>query len=93
MTGILDPWDYEFAKEAGTGWYRSKEPAPFDAFLGTGLLSNKKWPLQEERYDFNLYINGHISSIIAFSDYVITFNKDAAGKDWRKCRSTQTILM
>ena len=55
LTGILDPWDYEFAKEAGTGWYRSKEPAPFDAFLGTGLLSNKKWPLQEERYDFNLY--------------------------------------
>ena len=25
-------------------------------------------------------VNGHISSIIAFSDYVTTSNKDAAGK-------------
>ena len=25
-------------------------------------------------------VNGHISSITAFSDYVITSNKDAAGK-------------
>ena len=49
MTGVLDRWDYVFAKEAGTGWYRSKEPASmFDAFVGTGALGNKKWPLQEE---------------------------------------------
>ena len=49
MTDLLNPWDYEYAEEAGTGWYRSKEPASmFDAFVGSGALSNKKWPLQEE---------------------------------------------
>ena len=40
--------ELKWAREAGTAWYRSKKPVPtFDAFVGGGCLSNKKWPLNE----------------------------------------------
>ena len=40
------------AREAGAGWYRSKNPLQLSSvhypFVGDGYLSNKKWPLNEE---------------------------------------------
>ena len=49
MVGLLYAFELEMAEEAGTAWYRSKETVPvFDAFVGGGFLSNKKWPLNEE---------------------------------------------
>ena len=47
--------ELEWAKEAGTAWYRSKEPLPIDQhFVGDGYLSNKKWPLIERNTLFNI---------------------------------------
>ena len=40
--------ELKWAREAGTAWYRSKEPIPLaHPFVGGGYLSNKKWPLNE----------------------------------------------
>ena len=48
MDNVLYKKELEWAREAGTAWYRSKKPVPtFDAFVGGGYLSNKKWPLNE----------------------------------------------
>ena len=47
--GSLIPLELKWAKDAGTAWYRSKEPVPINhPFVGDGYLSNKKWPLIEE---------------------------------------------
>ena len=48
------PQDYDTAKEMGTAWYRSKEIVPiFNAFVGGGYLSNKKWTLTEASARYN----------------------------------------
>ena len=48
MSADLYDNELEWAREAGTAWYRSKETVPIiDAFVGGGYLSNKKWPLNE----------------------------------------------
>ena len=48
ITNLKHEEELEWAKEAGTAWYRSKEPLPIDhPFVGDGYLSNKKWPLIE----------------------------------------------
>ena len=48
MSAGLGPKELKWAREAGTAWYRSKEPVPIDhPFVGGGYLSNKKWPLNE----------------------------------------------
>ena len=50
ITNYMYEEELEWAKEAGTAWYRSKETVPIhDPFVGGGFLSNKKWPLIEER--------------------------------------------
>ena len=49
MSSKLIKLELDWAKEAGTAWYRSKGPVPLDhPFVGGGYLSNKKWPLIEE---------------------------------------------
>ena len=49
LTGYLIEDFLEWAKAAGTAWYRSQEPVPINhPFVGGGYLSNKKWPLIEE---------------------------------------------
>ena len=49
MSSQLIKLELDWAKEAGTAWYRSKETVPIhDPFVGGGFLSNKKWPLIEE---------------------------------------------
>ena len=54
MIGSLMPQDYDTAKEMGTAWYRSKEIVPiFNAFVGGGYLSNKKWTLTEASARYN----------------------------------------
>ena len=48
MSSQLIKLELEWAKEAGTAWYRSKKTVPIhDPFVGGGFLSNKKWPLIE----------------------------------------------
>ena len=48
-TGYMMEDYLEWAKAAGTAWYRSQEPVPVNhPFVGGGYLSNKKWPLIEE---------------------------------------------
>ena len=48
MAAGLTKNEMEWAREAGTAGYRSKKQVPtFDAFVGGGYLSNKKWPLNE----------------------------------------------
>ena len=49
------PTELQWAREAGTAWYRSKETIPlYHPFVGGGYLSNKKWPLNEE--NINIYV-------------------------------------
>ena len=60
LYGALDKIDFDMAEEAGSTWYRSKEPVPIVyPFLGIGYLSNKKWPLMEESTFYMLveYVN------------------------------------
>ena len=52
LTGILLPFELQYAKDRGTAWYRSKEPIPVDGFTGGGPVANKKWPLNEESIYF-----------------------------------------
>ena len=55
MSSQLIKLELDWAKEAGTAWYRSKGPVPLDhPFVGGGYLSNKKWPLIEECHDLQL---------------------------------------
>ena len=53
MTSTLTKNEMEWAREAGTAWYRSKE-STYNAF-GVGYLSNKKWPLNEGNTIFTSY--------------------------------------
>ena len=50
-SGYLYGRDKRLAREAGAGWYRSKNPLQLSSvhypFVGDGYLSNKKWPLNE----------------------------------------------
>ena len=49
LTGYVIEDYREWAKAAGTAWYRSEKPVPIThPFVGGGYLSNKKWPLIEE---------------------------------------------
>ena len=55
LTGYVIEDYREWAKAAGTAWYRSEKPVPIDhPFVGGGYLSNKKWPLIEECHDLQL---------------------------------------
>ena len=56
MSGGFYTNELKWAREAGTAWYRSKEPVPIDhPFVGGGYLSNKKWPLNEGNTIFISY--------------------------------------
>ena len=58
------PQDYDTAKEMGTAWYRSKEIVPiFNAFVGGGYLSNKKWPLTEASQDIIIMYDSYVLNI------------------------------
>ena len=48
MHSALRWYELDWAREANTTWYRSKETVPIKLpFVGGGYLSNKKWPLNE----------------------------------------------
>ena len=69
------------AKERGTAWYRSKDTVPVDyGFVGGGPLSNKMWPLKEERIfyyvihsDNTIMINVKINPHSFINSFIIGF--------------------
>ena len=53
---------------------------PLMLFWGLDYWATKSGHFRRKDMTLIFIVNGHISSIIAFSDYVTTSNKDAAGK-------------
>ena len=68
-SALLDD-ELDWAREAGTAWYRSKETVPIKLpFVGGGYLSNKKWPLTEGYtiiYNIHMITFVHLGTLKSF---------------------------
>ena len=70
MHSALRWYELDWAREANTTWYRSKETVPIKLpFVGGGYLSNKKWPLTEGYtiiYNIHMITFVHLGTLKSF---------------------------